>query len=129
NQSPKVSVLSHRLPSLPLFPYTTLFRSSLSHLADLLAGLHPRARLDVDSVHVAVQGDQAMPVVQNDGVAIEEIIACCSHHTGCRCNDRCTFGCGDVHARMWCTRLVVEKTTQAEGTAAYPFNRCQHGQQ
>src|SRR5690606_40060411 len=98
NQSPKVSVLSHRLPSLPLFPYTTLFRSSLSHLADLLAGLHPRARLDVDSVHVAVQGDQAMPVVQNDGVAIEEIIACCSHHTGCR--DRKSTRLNSSHVKI-----------------------------
>src|SRR5690606_6081478 len=72
--------------------------ASLSHLADLLAGLHPRARLDVDSVHVAVQGDQAMPVVQNDGVAIEEIIACCSHHTGCR--DRKSTRLNSSHVKI-----------------------------
>jgi len=85
--------------------------------ADLLAGMHEDCR------QVAVHGDQPLAVIDQHGVAVEEITAGVDHPAaggGVHCG---AGRGGDVHAGMRIARLVVEDAARAERTGAHPGDR------
>ena len=53
-------------------------------------------------------------MIDEDGVAVEKILACIDHGTGDRHMNGRTGGRGDVHARMRIARLAVEYTARAK---------------
>ena len=75
---------------------------------DRLPGLYVGAR----EMHVS--RDQPLPVVDEDCVAVEELIASISDDTGGRRLDRGAGADGDIEPGMRVAWLAVEDTAQAE---------------
>lgn len=86
------------------------------HRADDRAARYPLAGLDGDTAQVAIHGDESLAMVDEYGVAIEEIIAGGDHRSVRRRAHRRTAGGGDVQAAVRIARLAVEKAPQPEGT-------------
>src|ERR1700760_4976457 len=87
-------------------------------------GADPSARrealpgLDVDRTQMAVHADQSAPMVDEDGVAVEEEFARV-HHGACDGDvHRSTDRRGDVHAAVRIARFAVEYAARAKRAAA-----------
>ncbi len=91
----------------------------LADTAYLVAKLDLRAGGDVDRVHVAIQTDEAVAVIEDDGVAIEKIVAGASDNPRGGCVNRRAFVGGDIHTRMWGSRFAIEEASVSERAAAY----------
>ena len=77
--------------------------------------MHQVALVHINSTQMAVHGDQPLAVIQQDGIAIEEIITR-RHNDACRrSDDRRTFISRDIESAVWVPGLVVENPPQSEG--------------
>ena len=74
---------------------------------------------------MAVHRDQALAVIDQHGVAIEEVIAGIDDLAICRGVDRRPHRCGNVHPGVRSPRLVVEDATPAKGAGTHAI----HGRQ
>lgn len=102
------------------------YSPGLADSADLIAGTDNGTGLDIDRVHVAVEADQAMTMVHDDGVAVEEIITSGENNTRCWRVDGRAFIGGDIHTGMGIARLLVKKALKAERTATDASHRRLH---
>ena len=84
------------------------YSSGLPDPTDLIASTDNRAGLDIDRVHMAVEADQAMAMVHDDGVAVEEIVTGGENNTRRRREDRRAFIGRDIHARVGVAWLLVK---------------------
>ena len=75
----------------------------------------PRPHLHVDRRHVAEHADHALAVVQEHGLAIEEIISHQRHHASGRRLDRRAGRHGEIQPGMRIALFAVEDAPQAEG--------------
>src|ERR1700733_11730371 len=83
-------------------------------LADGLSALYSSADLYTDRAQVAVHREQPLAVIDDDGIAIEEIVAGIHDRAIPSCEYRCARGRGDVHAGMRIARLPVEHAAQSK---------------
>ena len=92
-------------------------------LADLLPTRHARAVFHDNPVQMVVHRDQPLAVVEEHGVAVEEIIAGVDHDAGRGRDHHRARGRGDVEPAVRRARLVVEEAPQAEAAAQPPARR------
>ena len=84
------------------------------HRADGLPASQRLADMDPDRAQVAVNGHQALAVIDDHGVAVEEIVAGV-HHGACgSAQDRGAGGRRDVHACVGIAGFPVEHAAQPE---------------
>src|SRR5690606_20671670 len=91
-----------------------------AHRTYPVAALHFGTRLDVDGRQMAEHADEALPVVDENGLAVEEIVACQYDSTAGGCPHRCSRGRSNVQARVRVAFLPVEEAPQTEGAAQAP---------
>jgi hypothetical protein len=96
--------------------------SGCTHLAEQLAPIDAGAVANIDFIQVTIHCDQALPVIEHNRVAIEEKIAAGDDRSRRRRGDRGATNRRDVHALVRRTRLIVEKTAQAEARTAHSVN-------
>jgi len=74
---------------------------------------------------VAVHRQQPLSVIDDHGIAIEEVVAGVDHGTLSSCMDRRADGCCDIHAGVRIARLAIEYPAQAKGAGAHARYRLQ----
>src|SRR3569832_1452666 len=94
--------------------------AGLADRADHVAARDVLARLHVDALHVAVHGHQALAVVDEHGVAVEEVIAGRDHASRRGCAHEAPGRGGDVEAAVRGARQAVDDAAQAERAAQGP---------
>ncbi len=100
----------------------------LTHLPDHLAPLDRLPCLHANRAQMAVHGDQPFTVVDEDAVAIEEVIAGVDDFSISSRFDRRAGRRRDVHACVRVARLVVENAPQAIGARPHPGDWLQQPQ-
>ena len=83
--------------------------SGSADLADRLSGIDRLSVLDTDLAQVAVYRHEALPVIDEYGIAVEIKFACRCDDTGPRRCDGYALRGGDIHAAVRRTGLVIEK--------------------
>src|SRR3569832_689671 len=91
--------------------------AGLADRADHVAARDVLARLHVDALHMAVHGHQALAVVDEHGVAVEEVIAGRDHASRRGCAHAAPGRGGDVAAAVRGARQAVEDAAPAERAA------------
>lgn len=81
----------------------------LADAADPLTRANLPAHINIDRIHVAIQANEPVAVVEDDGVAIEKIVPRCAHHACGWGDDGGPFVSSDIHARMRRAGLAVEE--------------------
>src|SRR4051794_26305839 len=79
--------------------------------------------LDVHAAQVSIERDQALPMVEHDGLAEEEVAAGVDGPTGGRGDDAGARRRGDVEAGVWSARRAVDDAPRAEAAGAAPAGR------
>jgi hypothetical protein len=79
-----------------------------------LSGGHQVAGLHIDAAQVAIHRHEALAVIDEDGLAVEEEIARFQHAPGGGIFDRGTRRGRNVHARVRVARLAIEDPAQSE---------------
>ena len=82
--------------------------------ANDLPALEDLANLYVDALEVAKHADKALPVVYENGFAVEEIVSGQGDLATTRCRDGGAFRNGNVEPAMGRSRLAVEGTPEPE---------------
>lgn len=88
--------------------------ASRTDFADHAATRHLITDLHVDFRHVAEHADEALPMVDKHGVAIEEVIAGQDDFARCRGFDRYASRYGEIQSRVRVALFAVEETTHTE---------------
>jgi hypothetical protein len=89
---------------------------------DFLAGFH------IDAAQVTVHGDDALAVVEEHRVAVEEEVTDLEDAARRRRLNRRTRGGRNVHPTVWISGLAVEEPPQAETARALARHRGPHGE-
>ena len=88
--------------------------ASLAYFSNLLTRNNILPNLNIDCIHVAIEADKPMAVVEDDCVAVEKVVACSDDTTGGGRNNRGTLVGSDIHARVRRSGLAVKETLVAE---------------
>ena len=91
--------------------------------AESIAGRNSLTLNDIDCAHMAVHGDVALPMIEQDRAAVEIEVTANSDDARLRRRDCCASTRCYIHALVRRARLVIEKPPQAETGAARPFDR------
>lgn len=76
---------------------------------------HQVSLLHIDTTQMAVHRNQSLAVIQQDGVAVEEIIARRHNFARRRGDDWLSFISGDIESAVRVSGLVIENSPQSEG--------------
>jgi len=79
--------------------------------------------LRIDAAQVTVHRHESTTVIDDHRAAIEKIIACIDDRAWRRRDDVRADGSGDIHPGVRIAGLVVEDSSQAKRTGAWPFDR------
>ena len=74
--------------------------SRLAHASDDLSGAHSLADLHAERAQMAVERDETLAVIHENGVAVEEEVADVDHPSISRRDDGRTERSGDIHPRV-----------------------------
>mgnify|MGYP004054478569 CR=1 FL=1 len=88
--------------------------SGLPDRTKRLISFHQIAQLHIDAAHMAIHGYEALSVIQQHGVAIEEIVSRRYNFAGGRCRNRCTFRRSYVETTVGVSWLIVKKSSQTK---------------
>ena len=58
-------------------------------------------------------------MVDDHGIAIEIVVPGCGHNAVARSTDEVTATRRDIHALVWCARLIIEETARAEARTVW----------
>src|SRR5690606_36408660 len=94
-----------------------------AHFADHLATTDLLALLHIELGQMAVHGDQALPMIYEYRLAIEEIVGHDGHDAIGGRLDRCAGRHGEVQARMRVAFFAVEEAPQTKATGQTAFHR------
>src|SRR3569623_846409 len=97
--------------------------AGLADRADERAALELLAGFHVDAAQMAVHRHQTLAVIDEHGVAIEEVIARRDHAARCRRAHRTARGRGNVEASVRIARQAVEDAPQPEWAAERAIGR------
>jgi len=97
--------------------------AGLAHQADYVAARQLLPFFYHDFLHVAVHGDQPLAVVDEHGIAVEEIIADGGHPSRRRGMDGCPGVGGDIQATVGIARFTIEDAAQSERAAYRTLRR------
>ncbi len=100
------------------------YPASGANFANLCAGRYRFTFVHINFAQVTIQADESLPVIDDDGIAVEVIIAGRCDDSAHRRVDGCSGIGSDVHAFVWRARLIVEESPQTEAGTLSSANRC-----
>ena len=86
----------------------------LAYFSYLLTRNNMSPNFNIDCIHVAIEADKPMAVVEDDCVAVEKVVACSDDTTGRGRDNRRTFVGSDIHARVRRSWLAIKEPLVAE---------------
>jgi len=73
-------------------------------------------QFDAGRAEMTIHSDKALAMIDDDRIAIEEIVANRCHFASSRRNDGGAGRGGDIHTAMGIAGLIIEDAPRAEGT-------------
>ena len=88
--------------------------AGLAYSSNLLARDDMPPNFNIDCIHMAIEANKPMAVVEDDCVAVEEVVAGSDDTSGGGRDNRRTLVSGDIHARVRRSRLAVKEALMSE---------------